>query len=317
MFAGASRCAAILSRSPHALAVRVHSMGACSAFSTSTKSLGQTGAAATNYLTVTQDLGENGVPTGVVIVGLNRPETLNPMSEPMGIEFTRVLKELGTSPAVRAVVLTGNGRAFSAGGDLEFLRDRTRTAPLKNVEIMRAFYHLFLTPVISLPVPTIACINGHAVGAGFCLALACDMRIANTHAKMGLNFVRIGLTPGMGGSYILPVLAGQQVAARMMLTGDLVTGAEAESLGLVLKHTEPEEAMNESMKIARRIALASPVAVRQTVKTLRMQLHDGALERALQREADTQAICYSSVDMVEGLDAIAQKRNPVFSSPPI
>ncbi|KAJ1330437.1 hypothetical protein BSLG_009355 [Batrachochytrium salamandrivorans] len=281
--------------------VRVHSMGACSAFSTSTKSLGQTGAAATNYLTVTQDLGENGVPTGVVIVGLNRPETLNPMSEPMGIEFTRVLKELGTSPAVRAVVLTGNGRAFSAGGDLEF-REIAQEPP-----------HLRT----SLPVPTIACINGHAVGAGFCLALACDMRIANTHAKMGLNFVRIGLTPGMGGSYILPVLAGQQVAARMMLTGDLVTGAEAESLGLVLKHTEPEEAMNESMKIARRIALASPVAVRQTVKTLRMQLHDGALERALQREADTQAICYSSVDMVEGLDAIAQKRNPVFSSPPI
>eukprot|EP00842_Homolaphlyctis_polyrhiza_P000973 jgi/Hompol1/1877/HPOL_004978-RA len=222
------------------------------------------------------------------------------------------MADLGSDRSVRAVVLTGNGRAFSAGGDLAFLRKRTQTSPIVNAEIMRGFYNLFLTPVINLPVPVIAALNGHAVGAGFCLALACDLRIAATNAKMGLNFVRIGLTPGMGGSFTLPILAGPQVAARMILTGDLITAAEAETYGLVLKHTIPERLKEESVELARRIASASPIAVRQTVKTLRMRFHDGAFERALQREADSQAIAYNSPDMVEGLDAIVQKRDPVF-----
>ncbi|KAI8929404.1 3-hydroxybutyryl-CoA dehydratase-like protein, mitochondrial [Entophlyctis helioformis] len=266
-----------------------------------------------SLLTVSNDIGADGQPTGVVVLAFNRPDSLNPLTAAMGEEFTQVLGDLGQSADVRALVLTGNGRAFSAGGDLEFLRERTRTSPMDNQAIMRAFYHRFLTPLINLPVPTIAAINGHAVGAGLCVALACDLRLASTKAKMGLNFVRIGLTPGMGGSFTLPIIAGPQAAARLILTGDLVAASEAAALGLVLRQVEHDHLMAESMALARRIASASPVAVRQTVKTLRMRFHDGAFERALQREADTQAICYGSADMAEGLDAIAQKRDPVFA----
>ncbi|KAL2913830.1 hypothetical protein HK105_206709 [Polyrhizophydium stewartii] len=269
-------------------------------------------AAGGDYLAVTRDVGANGEPTGVVTVAFNRPDTLNPMTEPMGREFTAVLGELGRDRGVRAVVLTGAGRAFSAGGDLEFLRQRTQTEPLRNAEIMRAFYELYLRPVITLPVPIIAAINGHAVGAGFCLALACDMRVASTKAKVGLNFVRIGMPPGMGGSYTLPILVGPQVAARMILTGDLVGGDEAAALGLVLRAVAPDALAGDALALARRVASASPAAVRQTVATLRMRFFDGAFERALQREADSQAICYNAPDMAEGLKAIAERRDPVF-----
>ncbi|TPX47450.1 hypothetical protein SeMB42_g02448 [Synchytrium endobioticum] len=253
----------------------------------------------------------HGCTTGVVIVTLNNPRTLNALSESSGNYFRDLMHHLSADNTIRCMILTGQGRAFSVGGDLAFLRARTRTAPQANAEIMRNFYARYLS-VRQVPFPTIAAINGPAVGAGFCLALACDIRLATMDAKMGLNFVRLGLTPGMAGTHTLPIVTNPQVAARMMLTGDLVTGAEAEKLGMILKATSPDALLPEALALARRIASASPVAVRATTKTIRMSLDDG-IERALWREADTQAHAYAAADIVEGLDAIEAKRDPIFS----
>ncbi|KAI8610283.1 ClpP/crotonase-like domain-containing protein, partial [Chytriomyces sp. MP71] len=207
--------------------------------------------------------------------------------------------------------------AFSAGGDLAFLRARTNmNKPARNAETMRQFYGRFLS-VRSLPFPTIAAINGHAVGAGACLSLACDLRLmaGDVGAKIGFNFVRLGLTPGMGGSFMLPNLIGHQAASRLLLTGDLVSAQEAKELGLILQVTPAADLFPTSLDFARRIASASPVAVRGVIKTMRngFEGRSGGMEQALWREADTQGLCYSSKDMVEGLDAIESGREPVFT----
>ncbi|KAJ3394140.1 putative enoyl CoA hydratase [Lobulomyces angularis] len=244
----------------------------------------------------------------VATLTFNRPKSLNALTEDMGIEFEHIVRSLSQDHSLRALILTGNGKGFSAGGDLNFLRSRTKSSAQHNSEIMRSFYS-------SLPFPTIAAINGHAVGAGFCVSLACDFRIASENAKMGFNFVKIGLAPGMAGSHILPQLIGIQEANRLILTGELITAEEARSTGLLLKVVKQSEnhkiLLEEAGGLAKKIISNSPVAVRATLKTLRMKIDDG-LERALQREADSQAHSYSSPDYIEGLDALVEKRNPDF-----
>ena len=206
---------------------------------------------------------------GVAIARFNNPSQLNALSEQIGNVFERKIHELKGDDSLRAVVLTGEGKGFSAGGDLEFLHSRSKTSSSDNARIMRRFYERFLT-IRQLPVPTIAAINGHAVGAGFAICFACDIRLAAEDAKMGFNFVRIGIPPGMGSSYLVPAVVGRQVAARMLLTGDLVSAKEALAYGMVLSVHPKENVLTEALKLAERIASASPLAVRETTKTLRM-----------------------------------------------
>ena len=143
---------------------------------------------------------------GVALVTMDDPERRNAMTEQMGRDLATALGELGDDPALRCVVLTGTPPAFSAGGDLAMLEDlgrRAREDGFDATATMRAFYDRFLA-VRDVPVPVVAAINGHAVGAGLCVALACDLRIVAADARVGLNFARIGLHPGMGGSWLLP-----------------------------------------------------------------------------------------------------------------
>jgi len=175
---------------------------------------------------------------------------------------------------------------------------------------MLKFYQRFLT-IRQLPVPTIAAINGPAIGAGCCIALATDIRIASKTAKLGLNFVRLGIHPGMGATYLLPNVTNPQVAARLLLTGDIISAEEAQRLGLVVEIVEPDKLMVHALGMAKKIATASPVATRLTLKTLR-NAQDRLLEEALWREADAQALCYAEQDLHEGLAAAKEKRDPVF-----
>ncbi|KAJ3218359.1 hypothetical protein HDU67_005908 [Dinochytrium kinnereticum] len=245
--------------------------------------------ASSDYFLVSRDE-VDGKKTGVVTVQFNRPKNLNALTAEMG---------------------KGSGRAFSAGGDLAFLRARTKTPAPRNAEIMRKFYASFLS-IRELPVPTIAAINGHAIGAGACLALACDLRVMEEgKGRFGLNFVRIGLTPGMAGTHTLPRVTNPQVAARLILTGDLINAKEAQSLGVVLKSVPEGQVLSESLSIARRIATASPIAVRGATRSLRLTMDDN-MERALWREADAQGLAYGAGDMAEGLDALAEGREPVY-----
>jgi enoyl-CoA hydratase len=249
---------------------------------------------------------------GITVLTLDDPERRNAMTEEMGDALTAATAELAGDDDLRVVVLTGAPPAFSAGGDLAMLEElarRTRDEGFDATETMQAFYRRFLT-VRDLPVPVIAAINGHAVGAGLCVALACDLRIVASDAKVGLNFARLGLHPGMGGSWLLPRTVDPQRAAAWLYTGRLVSGAEAADAGMALEATPAEEVLPTALRLAAEIASASPVVVRQLKTTLATAAPD--LDAALAREAASQAINYGTEDLREGLQAGRDRRSPTF-----
>lgn len=250
--------------------------------------------------------------TRVTTVTLNSPDRMNAMTADMGNQFREVVTHLSDNcDDVGAVVLTGAGRAFSAGGDLRFLKQRHEDTPSRNAAVMRKFYSRFLC-VRDLPMPVVAAINGPAIGAGLCVALACDIRVASVSAKLGITFVGLGLHPGMGATHFLPSIVGPQIASRMMLTGEVISGEEAAELGLVAQATPADETLDTALALAGKIASQSPIAVRATVRSLRLKQDEG-LDKALWREADAQSYCYASKDLGEGVDAVAGKRPPSFS----
>jgi enoyl-CoA hydratase len=249
---------------------------------------------------------------GVAVLTLDDPDRRNAMTEQMGDALTAACAELAEDDTVRAVVLTGTPPAFSAGGDLGMLEElgrRAREEGFDATDHMRAFYRRFLT-VRELPQPVVAAINGHAVGAGLCVALACDLRLVAREAKVGLNFARLGLHPGMGGSWLLPRTLGDQRARLWLYTGRLVEGAEAAAAGLALEALPTAEVLPAATALASEIAAASPVVVRQLKATLADLPAD--LGDALDREAAAQAVNYATDDLVEGLAAGRDRRTPAF-----
>jgi enoyl-CoA hydratase/carnithine racemase len=251
----------------------------------------------------------------VGIIRFNDPERLNALTGDMGDQFAALVGRLEKSECegLGAVVLTGAGRAFSAGGDLDFLRARSCDTPSRNAVVMRRFYERFLS-VRRLPVPVVSAINGPAIGAGLCVALATDVRVAAKSAKLGLTFTQLGLHPGMGSTYFLPRVVGPQQAALLLLTGRVVSGDEALRRGLVIDVLDtPEACLAAAVQIAHEMAQAAPTAVRTCVRSLRMAADD-QLDKALWREADAQAQCYATKDLAEGVEAVAAKRKAVFTN---
>lgn len=246
----------------------------------------------------------------IATLTLNSPNKLNALSEGMGDELIDHVKTLKESDGLRVAIVTGAGKAFSAGGDLQFLMDRHRDKPENNIQIMKAFYKRFLC-LRELPVPVIAAINGPAVGAGFCLALGgCDIRVASAGSKMGLTFVQLGLHPGMAATHFLPLIGGPQVSADLLLTGRLVSADEALEMRLVSRVSE--DALATATEMALAISSSGPISVRTCLATLREKQNLG-LEEAFQREAFAQSICYPTTDLAEGVEAVKQKRKPHFS----
>jgi enoyl-CoA hydratase/carnithine racemase len=247
--------------------------------------------------------------TGVVWLKLNRPSKLNALTEEVGTQFQKAIAQLNEMEDIRSVILTGEGHAFSAGGDIDFLLDRRNHSIEENTKTMKHFYSRYLT-LRDLKVPTIAAINGPAVGAGLCVAMACDIRVASKSAKMSVNFVKLGIHPGLAATYFLPKVAGSQVAAYMLMTGAMITGEKAQELGIVLEACEKEDVADRALAIARSIAESSPVAVKAVTSTLRAQADD--LEAAIDREAFVQSQTYAEDDMIEGLQAVREKRKANF-----
>lgn len=246
----------------------------------------------------------------IALLTLNAPAKLNALSEEMGDELMDHVETLKENPSIRCCVITGAGKAFSAGGDLQFLMDRHNDTAENNIRVMEAFYKRFLC-LRKIPVPVIGAINGPAVGAGFCLALGgCDIRVASTKAKMGLTFAKLGLHPGMAATHFLPIIAGPQVAADLLLTGRLISASEALSMRLVASVTD--DALEDALKLAANIVTSGPVSVRTCVETLRRKQEEG-LEAAFRREATAQSICYSTADLAEGVTAVKEKRTPLFT----
>ena len=243
-------------------------------------------------------------------ITFNDPDRLNALTEEMGREIVRLVSVINKDRDVRVVILTGAGRAFSAGGNLDIIEARTRKKTAVNQKEMIGFYHRFLS-IARIEVPTIAMINGPAIGAAFAMTLACDLRLASTDAKMGVNFVRLGISPGMGSTFLLPSVVGVPTAMELLLTGRTITAEEALKKGVIHHLYAPEVLKEETIRLANEIAANAPVAVRLAKKGV---LNNGAaLKKALQFEARGQAACFKTDDLKEGLAAIRAKRNPRFS----
>jgi enoyl-CoA hydratase len=254
----------------------------------------------------------------VSVLTFNDPERRNAMTEAMGEALSARVAELSRDATVRAVVLTGAGRAFSAGGDLGMIEakgavgraDPGGDARRRNQEEMHAFYRLFLA-VRDLPCPTLAALNGAAIGAGLCVALACDLRIAARDARLGLNFSRLGIHPGMGATWTLPRLVGPARAAELIYTGRVIDGDEAARIGLVNEAVAVERIGERALALAREIAQSAPTAVRGAKRALALS-PTATLEEQLGFEAARQAECYETNDLVEGIAAVREKRDPRF-----
>ncbi|HEY8152624.1 MAG TPA: enoyl-CoA hydratase/isomerase family protein [Myxococcota bacterium] len=253
----------------------------------------------------------------VVTLTFNDPARLNAMTEAMGEAFSAAIAELAADASLRAVVLTGAGRAFSAGGDLAMIEGRAAqgaaNGPRGRGQIrdgMRAFYQLFLS-VRDLPCPVIAAINGAAIGAGLCVALACDVRIAASEAKLGLNFTQLGLHPGMGATWTLPRLVGPARAAEILFSSRVFSGSEAAEIGLVSRAVAAAEVLPAARALAAGFAAAAPLAVRGVKRALRRSA-EASLEDQLSFEAQEQAACFESKDVQEGLAAARERRAAKF-----
>ncbi|MCA9599722.1 MAG: enoyl-CoA hydratase/isomerase family protein [Myxococcales bacterium] len=242
---------------------------------------------------------------------LNRPDKHNAMTEEMGRLIADAVERINAHDAARVVLISGAGRAFCAGGDFSLIEDSSKRAAEENQRNMVAFYGTFLS-VLRLRVPSVAVIHGAAVGAGLCLALAADVRLAAREAKLGANFVRVGLHPGMGSSVLLPHVVGAARARELILTGKLVSGEEAERFGLVSRALPKDELDAAAAECAEQIATAAPIAVAQAKATLSAGLLS-ELSAALHREAANQAIDFGTEDLKEAIAAFRAGRPPSFA----
>lgn len=247
----------------------------------------------------------------IAVVTLDLPEKRNAMSDPMTASWSRLMGLLAADRELAAVVVTGAGTAFSSGGELGWLVSEPDAGVADLRARMIAFYRSWLT-VKNVEVPVIAALNGPAIGAGFALALACDIRYASAEAKFGVPFTSLGLHPGMATTWSLPNVAGAAVARDLLLTGRLVTGGEALTLGLVSAAAPADEVLPMALAAADRVAAAAPIAERLTTVALRDGGH-ASFAAALQWEALAQPITMATSDLLEGIAAVGERRPPVFT----
>lgn len=246
---------------------------------------------------------------GVAMLVLDQPDLLNAMSDEMTASWVTAVDLLAADPSVRVVVVTGEGRAFTSGGNLAWLASQPDATVDELRNRMLPFYRAWLS-IRKLEVPTIAAINGPAIGAGLCMAVACDIRYAARGAKMGVPFTKLGIHPGMAGTFLLPDVVGPAAARDLFLTGRIVDADEALGLGLVSRVMEPESFHADVLAVADGIAATAPIATRLTKRAL--QLGHASIETALEWEALAQPVTLATTDLLEGISAAQEKRPPVF-----
>jgi 2-(1,2-epoxy-1,2-dihydrophenyl)acetyl-CoA isomerase len=249
------------------------------------------------------------VSEAIATVTLDRPDALNALTVPMKEELLAAFQAIARDRTVRAVVLTGAGRAFSAGQDLKE-RLEPGAAPLA-VEL-RDRYNPIIRTMRALDQPIVGAINGVAAGAGAALAFACDIRLAAENASFLLAFGRIGLVPDSGATWFLPRLVGPAKAAELALLGDTLSGSDAERFGLVARVVAPDALAGEARALAARLAALAPGALALTKRALQ-RTWSLDLDEALEDEAWRQGIAGASADHAEGLAAFLEKRPPRFT----
>lgn len=242
-------------------------------------------------------------------LSLNNPTTKNSMTWEMGEEFVKKIEEIkraSESPA--CVVLSGKNLVFSSGGDLGLLQSFKDKPYEKNVEDMYTFYNNFLS-IRSLKMPTVAAVNGHAMGAAFSLALACDFRVFSLTGKYSFNFVKLAIHPGMGSSYLAKELFGKDRANYLLMLAEALSGDEAMQLGICNDAVPMEDVKKRAMEIAINLSESSPIALSLLKETYNSQ---DELQKALRREAEAQSKCFQTSDFMESIYAIQEKRKPKF-----
>ncbi|OGO52076.1 MAG: enoyl-CoA hydratase [Chloroflexi bacterium RBG_16_68_14] len=246
---------------------------------------------------------------GVAVLTMNRPEKRNAVNNEMHSELERVFREIGDDEEIRALVLTGAGKAFCAGGDAKSMEDGSfrPTGPATPFRAVRTLIHNLL----EVEQPIVAAVNGDAAGLGATLALYCDVIIASETARLADTHVRMGLVAGDGGIIIWPLLIGWARAKEYLFTGDWITGKEGAEIGLVTRAVPPDQVLPTAMDWARRFAAGAPMALRWTKYSMNKILRD-QLNVALDVSTFLEAATMHSEDLKEAATAFLEKREPKF-----
>jgi len=250
---------------------------------------------------------------GVATLTLNRPERLNALGGTLREDLSAGLTRAIEDPEVRAIVITGAGKGFCAGGDVKAMQDANaagRTRPL--MERVAPSRDRTVLLMRDSPKPLIAAVNGAAAGAGMNLALACDIRLASSTAKFSQAFVRRGLHPDWGGTYFLPRVVGMAKACQMIFTGEIIDAEEARHLGIVSAVHPPERLLAATYELTAKIAQGPPIAIRLARRAL-YHNQEADLRASLEFETFAQNICQDTDDAREGIRAFVEKREPKFS----
>ena len=252
------------------------------------------------------------IASGIARITLDRPDKLNAFADDMREQLVVALDRVAAAPGVNVLVITGAGRAFCSGGDVSFMRElKGRDAAFAELEPLLELGRAIVTRIDALPFPTLAAVNGVAVGAGMNLALACDLRIASDQASFGETFVRIGLHPDWGGTHALPRLVGRSKALELCWTGDVIDAAEALRIGLVNRVVAHAQFAAEIDAFAAKLAASPQASVRAAKRSLRAAWAR-TLAQCLDAESEAQRECWASADSAEGLRAFVEKRAAAF-----
>jgi len=246
----------------------------------------------------------------VAFISLNRPDVFNSFNREMALSLQNILDNCSTDNSVRAIVITGNGKAFCAGQDLKEVTDPELNPGFR--KILEEHYNPIIQKIRTIEKPIVAAVNGVAAGAGANIALACDIVLASENASFIQAFSKIGLIPDSAGTFFLPRLIGFQKASALMMLGDKVSAVEAEKLGMVYKVFPAESFIEEVTKLAETVAEMPTKALGLTKRLLNQSMTNN-LEQQLALESDLQIEASSSNDYKEGVTSFVEKRKPEFN----
>jgi len=246
---------------------------------------------------------------GVATITINRPEARNALNAQTRIELKQALDDIAADNEVKVVIITGAGEgAFCAGADLRELQDKT---PLQARGHVKSFSRIVVDTVANLEKPVIAAVNGHALGGGLELALACDIIVASENAKFGLPEINVGLMPGGGGTQRLPRRIGIARAKELILTGGLIDALEAERIGLVNKVVSRDKLPDAVNEVAQKLVSKSPLMLKLAKASINLS-EKTSLSEGMAYELEALSLCFSTLDQKEGIRAFFEKRSPLF-----
>jgi 2-(1,2-epoxy-1,2-dihydrophenyl)acetyl-CoA isomerase len=245
---------------------------------------------------------------GVALITMNRPEMMNALEAALARDLVDAVRAAAADAGVGAIVLTGTGKVFSSGGDLSRLMQGFEL--LEGRQWLKEGYAQILE-LANVKKPVIAAVNGYAVGAGFSLALLCDMIYAAETAKFGQAFIKVGAVPDCGALYFLPRLVGLQKAKELVFTGSNIDAAEAYRIGIVNRVFPADELLDEALKMGQQLAEGPAVALAQAKEILNAS-SNLSLGAVMELEIYAQSFCFQTQDHKEGVIAFLEKRKPLF-----